>query len=95
MVPEPVLLDEWQMVPGVLGAVKRAVDQGSGAGRFLLTGGGPGSAAACARAGGGGQTALRICGAKPSLSTPRTQDPAPNSLHTVDILPAWTTNRLW
>ena len=36
--PEPVLLDEWQAVPGVLGAVKRAVDQGSGAGRFLLTG---------------------------------------------------------
>ena len=23
---EPVLLDEWQAVPGVLGAVKRAVD---------------------------------------------------------------------
>jgi predicted AAA+ superfamily ATPase len=24
--PEPLLLDEWQEVPGVLGAVKRAVD---------------------------------------------------------------------
>jgi uncharacterized protein len=34
----PVLLDEWQTVPGVLGAVKRAVDDGVGAGRFLLTG---------------------------------------------------------
>ncbi len=34
----PVLLDEWQAVPGVLGAVKRAVDEGSGPGRFLLTG---------------------------------------------------------
>ena len=34
----PVLLDEWQAVPGVLGAVKRAVDEESGAGRFLLTG---------------------------------------------------------
>jgi uncharacterized protein len=34
----PVLLDEWQAVPGVLGAVKRAVDDGTGAGRFLLTG---------------------------------------------------------
>lgn len=31
--PEPVLLDEWQAVPEVLGAVKRAVDRGSGAGR--------------------------------------------------------------
>lgn len=36
--PTPVLLDEWQMVPGVLGAVKRAVDERSGAGRFVLTG---------------------------------------------------------
>jgi hypothetical protein len=36
--PEPVLLDEWQAVPEVLGAVKRAVDRGSGAGRFLVTG---------------------------------------------------------
>jgi predicted AAA+ superfamily ATPase len=36
--PEPVLLDEWQAVPEVLGAVKRAVDEGSGGGRFLLTG---------------------------------------------------------
>ena len=35
---EPVLLDEWQMVPGVLGAVKRAVDADPRAGRFLLTG---------------------------------------------------------
>jgi predicted AAA+ superfamily ATPase len=34
----PVLLDEWQVVPGVLGAIKRAVDDGTGAGRFLLTG---------------------------------------------------------
>lgn len=36
--PEPVLLDEWQTVPEILGAVKRAVDRGRGAGRFLLTG---------------------------------------------------------
>ncbi len=34
----PVLLDEWQAVPSVLGAVKRAVDDEAGAGRFLLTG---------------------------------------------------------
>jgi uncharacterized protein len=34
----PVLLDEWQIVPEVLGAVKRAVDDGDGVGRFLLTG---------------------------------------------------------
>jgi predicted AAA+ superfamily ATPase len=36
--PEPVLLDEWQAVPGVLGAVKRAVDTEPRPGRFLLTG---------------------------------------------------------
>lgn len=35
---EPVLLDEWQEVPAVLGAVKRAVDSDSRPGRFLLTG---------------------------------------------------------
>lgn len=35
---EPVLLDEWQMAPGVLGAVKRAVDTDRRAGRFILTG---------------------------------------------------------
>lgn len=35
---EPVLLDEWQMVPSVLGAVKRAVDDDSRPGRFILTG---------------------------------------------------------
>ena len=36
--PEPVLLDEWQAVPEVLGAVKRAVDADSRSGRYLLTG---------------------------------------------------------
>ena len=35
---EPVLLDEWQMVPDVLGAVKRAVDTDRRPGRFLITG---------------------------------------------------------
>jgi predicted AAA+ superfamily ATPase len=36
--PEPVLIDEWQAVPGVLGAVKRAVDEDPRPGRFLLAG---------------------------------------------------------
>lgn len=35
---EPVLIDEWQMVPGVLGAVKRAVDARPDPGRFIITG---------------------------------------------------------
>jgi uncharacterized protein len=35
---EPVLLDEWQAVPGVLGAVKRTVDDDPRPGRYVLTG---------------------------------------------------------
>lgn len=35
---EPVLIDEWQLVEDVLGAVKRAVDDDPRPGRFLLTG---------------------------------------------------------
>lgn len=36
--PEPVLLDEWQEVPELTGAVRRAVDVDPRPGRFLLTG---------------------------------------------------------
>lgn len=36
--PTPVLLDEWQAVPAVLGAVKRSVDADPSPGRFILTG---------------------------------------------------------
>lgn len=36
--PEPVLLDEWQACPRVLGAVKRTVDIERRPGRFILTG---------------------------------------------------------
>src|SRR5262245_28182378 len=35
---EPLLIDEWQEVPAVLGAVRRAVDEDPRPGRFLLTG---------------------------------------------------------
>ncbi len=35
---EPVLIDEWQEVPGVLGAVKRSVDEDPRPGRFVITG---------------------------------------------------------
>ncbi len=35
---EPVLLDEWQVVPSVLGAVKRAVDTDPRPGRFIVAG---------------------------------------------------------
>ncbi|MGI9008156.1 MAG: AAA family ATPase [Streptosporangiaceae bacterium] len=36
--PFPLLIDEWQLAPDILGAVKRAVDERSGPGRFVLTG---------------------------------------------------------
>jgi len=36
--PGPLLIDEWQEVPEVLPAVKRAVDQDGSPGRFILTG---------------------------------------------------------
>lgn len=35
---EPILLDEWQEVPEVLGAVRRAIEQNGRPGRFILTG---------------------------------------------------------
>jgi uncharacterized protein len=34
----PVLIDEWQLVPDIMGAVKRAVDRGAAPGSYLLTG---------------------------------------------------------
>lgn len=36
--PEPVLVDEWQVVPDVLGAVRRSVDADPRPGRFFVTG---------------------------------------------------------
>ena len=36
--PFPLLIDEWQFVPEILGAVKRAVDDGAPPGRFVITG---------------------------------------------------------
>lgn len=36
--PFPLLLDEWQHAPEVLGAVKRSVDGDGGPGRFIITG---------------------------------------------------------
>jgi predicted AAA+ superfamily ATPase len=36
--PRPVLIDEWQIVPDVLGVVKRAVDAGAVPGSYVLTG---------------------------------------------------------
>jgi len=35
---EPILIDEWQEAPSILGALKRAVDDDSRPGRFILTG---------------------------------------------------------
>ncbi len=34
--PTPLLVDEWHVVPGVLGAVKRAVDTDPRPGRYVI-----------------------------------------------------------
>lgn len=36
--PPPVLIDEWQLLPSIWDRIRRAVDAGAEAGRFLLTG---------------------------------------------------------
>lgn len=36
--PTPILIDEWQMEPPVLGAIKRAVDHNRDPGQFIVTG---------------------------------------------------------
>lgn len=36
--PRPILIDEWQRLPGSFDRVRRAVDEGAPAGSFLLTG---------------------------------------------------------
>ena len=36
--PEPIFIDEWQRYPPARDLVRRAVDDGAGAGRFLLAG---------------------------------------------------------
>lgn len=55
----PVLLDEWQRVPAVWDAVKRAVDDDGSGGRFLLTGSAP-VAGTPTHSGAGRITALRM-----------------------------------
>jgi len=35
---DPVVIDEWQVVPEILGAIKRAVDEDPRPGRFVITG---------------------------------------------------------
>lgn len=56
---EPVLIDEWQYVPAVWDRVRRAVDSGAPAGRFLLTGSASPSGAGT-HSGGGRIVSLRM-----------------------------------
>jgi predicted AAA+ superfamily ATPase len=59
---EPALLDEWQTVPEVLGAVKRSVDDDGRAGRYLLTGSVRGTLDVEQWPGTGRVLPLRMCG---------------------------------
>jgi uncharacterized protein len=60
--PEPVLLDEWQAVPETFPAVKRAIDTGGGAGRFILTGSAYGDLEGVTAAGTGRIVRMRLLG---------------------------------
>lgn len=60
--PEPVLLDEWQEVPELMGAVRRAVDADPRPGRFLLTGSARARRGAQAWSGIGRVVSLRMYG---------------------------------
>ena len=59
---EPVLLDEWQVVPGVIGAVKRAVDDEPRPGRFIVTGSVRGDLQGDPWPGTGRLTRIPLCG---------------------------------
>ena len=59
---EPVLLDEWQAVPETFPAVKRAIDSGAGAGRFVLTGSAYGDLEGVTAAGTGRIVPVRLLG---------------------------------
>lgn len=58
----PVLLDEWQEVPELMGAVRRAVDEDSRPGRFLLTGSARPRRGSSAWSGIGRVVQLKMCG---------------------------------
>jgi predicted AAA+ superfamily ATPase len=60
--PEPVLLDEWQAVPETFPAVKRAIDTGTGSGRFILTGSAYGDLEGVTAAGTGRIVRMRLLG---------------------------------
>ena len=60
--PTPVLLDEWQEVPELMGAVRRAVDKDPQPGRFLLTGSARARRGSDAWSGIGRVVNLRMCG---------------------------------
>lgn len=85
---EPILLDEWQEVPTVLGAVKWAVDRDARPGRFLLTG--------SVRADSAGivsdSTLLRAAGI--NRRTAIAYEQLLTNLFVVEAMPAWVSNRL-
>jgi predicted AAA+ superfamily ATPase len=58
--PRPLLIDEWQKVPGVWDVVRRAVDEDRSPGQFLLTGSAAPRLGATAHSGAGRITRLRM-----------------------------------
>jgi hypothetical protein len=74
--PEPVLLDEWQEVPGILGAVKRTIDTDSRPGRFIITGSVRGDMAGETWPGTGRLVRITLHGMSMREQTGRTDGPA-------------------
>lgn len=65
---EPILLDEWQFAPDVLGAVKRLVDDDSRSGRFIVTGSVPAETSTAAWPLVGRASRVRMWGCTPGQS---------------------------
>ena len=89
-----MLLDEWQAVPEVLGAVKRAVDEGSGAGRFLLTGSVRDQLHTQMWPGTGRVIPVRMWGLTVGRSSARHRESLFFRSFVLDFLDAWHSNRL-
>ncbi|MGH9171334.1 MAG: ATP-binding protein [Acidimicrobiales bacterium] len=84
--PEPVLLDEWQEVPELMGAVRRAVDEDSHPGRFLLTGSARARRGTEAWSGIGRVVNVRMYGLTVRETVGRTDGPGPlDRLATADL----------
>ncbi len=81
----PVILDEWQEVPELLGAVKRSVDQDPAPGRYILTG--------SVRAGIAAESRLWSA-AGINAKTAQAYQALFQRMFVLDLVPAWFSTRI-